>query len=218
MKISHKEYGIALLACSLLVPAASAQLLEPAEGGWYVSGFVGAAFPDDITNVPFLDTDAGAFVPGGIDLDNDVFFGGAVGARLPFKSFGIIHTRAELEVSYFESDISLEFDDLNAAIGNQLISPASESLDTLFILANSYADFIWREDQPIIPYIGGGLGAAVVDFGFGTETDFTGTFAAGLTVPYGKWDFYAESRYYTIYNSGPNLDGFTTTAGIRFNF
>ncbi len=190
--------GLMGIAASLAMPseAAAEGFIESAEGDWYVSGFVGVAFPDDFGPV--------------INFDTDVFFGGAVGGKLPFKTFGFIHTRVEAEVSYFETDVA---DNLLNNIG---------SLDVIFVLANSYADFIWDEDQPVIPYIGGGLGIGIADDffddGSGTTVEFVTQSAVGLTVPVNNFDFYSEARYFRAYNEGPNFDGFTLTAGVRYRF
>lgn len=194
-------YGLLGLAAPLMMSAnASAQgLFEPAEGGWYASAFVGAGFPDDIA---------------GIDLETGVFFGGSLGARLPFKSLGFVHTRLEAEVSYIPTGIE---DDSLAALGAP--AGADADFDVLFITANSYADLIWNENQALVPYIGGGLGIAISDAtGFESETDFTTFQAIGLTLPINQLDLYTEGRYFTIYNEGPNADGFTWTAGLRWNF
>ena len=184
----------------LLISSASAQgflNFERTDGYIYASGFVGASFPDDINSV---------------DLDNDVYYGGALGAQLPFKSLGFVHTRIEVEVSYFETSI----DGVAAAV---VPAPQTPSVDNLFIFGNSFADLIWRENQAVIPYIGGGLGLAITDTDFtGSDTNFASHSAIGLTVPINKLDIYAEGRYFQIFVDGPNADGFTLSGGLRFKF
>ena len=180
----------------LLISSASAQgflNFERTDGYIYASGFVGASFPDDIDSV---------------DLDNDVYYGGALGARLPFKSLGFVHTRIEVEASYFEANI-----DGLAGVAQ------TPSADNLFIFGNSFADLIWQENQAVIPYIGGGLGLAITDTDFtGSDTNFASHSAIGLTVPINKLDIYAEGRYFQIFVDGPNADGFTLSGGLRFKF
>lgn len=192
-----KMLKIALAACAgalALSGTASAQgffNFEPTDGYIYVAGSVGVAVPDDI---------------GAAELDTDLNYGGALGARLPFKSFGIIHTRIEAEVNYFEADVTVP-------------GLAEGSLDNLFVFANSYADFIWRDDQALIPYLGGGLGIAITDTdGVDSVTNFATHNAIGLTFPVNKLDLYTEARYFKIYADGPNLDGFTFTGGLRYKF
>ncbi len=193
---------LALAACVsaiTLAGTASAQGLfnfEPTDGYIYASGFVGAAFPDDVAD---------------IDLDTDLNYGGALGAKLPFVSLGFIHTRIEAEVSYFEADAS-SADPAFAFLGDA-------SLENLFIYGNSYGDFIWRENQAVIPYFGGGLGVAISDTtGVSSTTNFSTHNSIGLTLPINKLDLYAEGRYFTIYNDGPNLDGINLTVGLRYKF
>ncbi len=193
---------LTLIACvSTLAFAGTASAqnifqMERTDGYVYTSGFVGAVFPDDIAN---------------IDLDTDITYGGAIGGKLPFKSFGFIHTRIEAEVSYFETDASSS-DPAFAFVGGT-------SLDNLFIYGNSYADFIWKENQAAIPYFGGGLGIAISDApGVSSTTNFSTHNSIGLTVPINQIDLYAEGRYFTIYNDGPNLDGINLTVGLRYKF
>ena len=193
-----KTLKLAIAACVsafTLAGTASAQGLfnfEKADGFIYTSGYVGAIFPDDI---------------GAVELDTDITYGGALGARLPFRSLGFIHTRIELELDYAEVDAEIE-----GVAG-------SSPLENLFILGNSYGDFIWRENQRVVPYFGGGLGVAITDApGAPSSTNFTTHNAIGLTVPVNQLDLYAEGRYFKIYADGPNLDGITLTAGLRYKF
>ena len=185
---------LAAIASSVtLGGVASAQGLfnfEPVDGYFYLAGFVGVAVPDDVA---------------GISLDTDVNYGGAIGAQLPFKSLNVIHTRIEAEVSYFET-----------GLGDFAGGP---SIDNLFIYGNSFADFIWRENQAVIPYIGGGLGVAITDTDqIGSDTNFSNHTTIGLTVPINNLDLYAEGRYFQIFADGPNPDGFTFSGGLRWKF
>ena len=194
------RYALAALTSTLaLSGAASAQGLfnfEKTDGYVYVAGFVGVAIPDDVA---------------GISLDTDVNYGGALGAKLPFKSLRVIHTRIEAEVSYFETGLSSS-DPALALLGDA-------SIDNLFVYGNSFADFIWKENQAAIPYIGGGLGIAITDAtGVGSETNFSTHNTIGVTVPVNKLDLYAEGRFFQIYADGPNLDGFTISGGLRYKF
>jgi len=64
---------------------------DPAEGGFYVSGFAGAGFPNDVrfkgTQNPAVGSPGLAGSPAEIKagFDTDVYFGGALGYRLPYK-------------------------------------------------------------------------------------------------------------------------------------
>jgi len=130
MKTLFKSTLIACASALALSSTASAQGLfnfEPAEGYFYTAGFVGVAVPDDIA---------------GVELDSDVTYGGAVGGRLPFKSLGFIHTRLELEVSYFEAGIDVDEDfvadpDFFGSVGVAISDAPGASSVTNFSTTNS---------------------------------------------------------------------------------
>ncbi|MEL7481083.1 MAG: hypothetical protein AAGJ29_05950 [Pseudomonadota bacterium] len=249
-----KITGVASLVLTFAATA-TAQLpgAGPAEDSFYVSAFVGAAFPDDAELDGLQDPDVGspgvAGAPANVvaNLDTDVFFGGAIGYQAPFQFFGVIHPRAEIEVSYFEADVS------GGAFngGNQVFSGEQ---GVLFVLLNQYADFKFSDDQLIVPYLGGGLGLGIVDNNiqyfpdngiataptFGVvedDTAFATHTAIGLTFKATeRLEVYTEGRYYRIYNVESerrfiadgadifnaevdgDIDGFTATAGARFRF
>ena len=197
--------------------AASALLALPAiaedETGFYVSGFVGAGFPGDVeltgTQTPVIGAPGVAGAPAIInaDFDNDTTLGVALGYRTPWEFFGLFHTRLELEISTLEADVS------NGSFnsGNQPFS-GDASID--FFLINNYSDIIWRDDQRVVPFVGGGLGFANVETDIlyagggatspnfaarGDDTGLAGTFAAGLTWLTGSdWEVYGEARYYQV--------------------
>ena len=197
--------------------AASALLALPAiaedETGFYVSGFVGAGFPGDVeltgTQTPAAGAPGVAGAPAIInaEFDNDTTLGVALGYKTPWEFFGLFHTRLELEISTLEADVS------NGSFnsGNQPFS-GDASID--FCLINNYSDIIWRDDQRVVPFVGGGLGFANVETDIlyagggatspnfaarGDDTGLAGTFAAGLTWLTGSdWEVYGEARYYQV--------------------
>ncbi|MEO0883795.1 MAG: hypothetical protein AAFY34_13845 [Pseudomonadota bacterium] len=196
----------AAAAFGLAVPVAAQGLFEPTDGDFYISGFVGGFFPDDdLGDIDLDDID--------IDIDDDVYFGGAIGASLPFKSFGFIQTRIEAEVSYTELDVGLD-DDSDLGI----IVPDNADFDLLFIQANSYADLKFSDDPLLIPYIGGGLGVAIADVSGIAEGEFVTNNSIGVTLPINKLDLYTEGRYTRIWVDGPDFDSFSWTAGLRIRF
>lgn len=227
----------AVVSAIIFASSVHAQGSQDIEGEWYISGFVGAAFPSDQSFVlQSLDLDTGLIstvFDGEAEFDTSVYFGGAIGRKLGFKFLNLVQPRIEIEASYFSTSIS-EVDGLVEAFGLEsvdidgdgvpeidafAIATGDPSFDTLFVLANSYSDLIWQEDQAIVPYIGGGLGVAIAgDIGNDTGVNFTGTTTIGATIPVGQFDFFAEGRYFRIYSSGPDFDGFTAAAGLRWKF
>jgi len=200
----------------LLVSTAHAGLFDfdPAKGGVYASGFIGGGFPSDATFNGEQAPEAG--VPGALgapaDIDanigSDAFYGASLGAKLPFKYWKYFQPRLEVEVSYLENDV--EGGSFNG--GNQNFEGFQS---TLFVTFNNYSDIIWRENQKIIPYFGGGIGAGVVDSGIlyapatapaptfgviGEDTGLATISALGVTAKVtDKFDIYTEGRYYKIY-------------------
>jgi len=227
--------------------------LDPAEGSVFVSGFVGASFPLDVDFDGTQDPAAG--VPGvaGADanieagFDTDIFYGGSVGARLPFKYWKNFQPRLELEISGFDGDVSGG----NFNGGDQVFSG---NQGVTFFLINNFSDWQWRDDQLIVPYFGGGIGVANVDTDIqyfpnngiatdstfalqGGDTDLATVSAIGLTYKGNeRFDVYTEARYWTVYNVDAertfvaggvngfsadvqeNIDGITVTVGARINF
>jgi hypothetical protein len=226
---------------------------DPAPGGAYASGFVGISFPSDAdfegTQAPAAGVPGLAGAPANIqaDLDSDVYYGGAVGVRLPFKYWKYFQPRIELEISRSESDVSAG----NFNGGNQNFS--GDQSVTYYLINNS-SDIIWRENQKIVPYFGGGIGIGDFDTniqyfpnngiataptfavqnsgsGFATVSTLGATFKAT-----DRFDIYAEGRYLKTYgvdaerrfiagtNNGfsadvdDDPDGFTLTVGTRVNF
>jgi len=211
-----KHIALIALASLMMTPAAHAGIFDtdPAKGGFYVSGFVGGGFPSDASfngvQAPETGVPGAAGAPADIDADigSDVFYGASAGAKLPFKYWKYFQPRLELEVSYLENDV--EGGSFNG--GNQNFSGFQS---TLFITLNNYSDIIWKEDQKIIPYFGGGLGAGVVDSGIlygpaaataptfgviGEDTGLATISALGVTAKVtDQIDIYTEGRYYKIY-------------------
>jgi len=211
-----KRIACAALTISILTPAAHAGIFDfdPAKGGVYISGFVGGGFPSDASfdgvQAPEDGVPGAAGAPADIEAEigSDAFYGASAGVKLPFKYWKYFQPRLELEVSYLENDV--EGGSFNG--GNQNFEGFQS---TLFVTFNNYSDIIWKEDQKIIPYFGGGIGAGVVDsailyapasapaptFGvIGEDTGLATITALGVTAKVtDKLDLYTEGRYYKIY-------------------
>ncbi|WP_427450195.1 hypothetical protein [Litorimonas sp. WD9-15] len=254
----RSTFKTAIFTAALLSFASGAQAgifdKTPADGsGVYVSGFVGGAFPFDAdfegTQQPAAGVPgaAGANADVGANLDSDVYYGAAVGGRLPFKFLNVFQPRLELEISHFESDV----DGGNFNGGNQTFSGQQSQT---FYLINSYNDIRWKDNQRVVPYIGGGIGLGVVDSDIqyfpnngvataptfaaqGQDTGFATVSAAGVTLnATEKFDVFVEGRYFKTYgidaerrfiangNDGFNADldddpdGLTLTVGTRVKF
>ena len=224
---------------------------DPAEGNFYASGFGGIAIPFDSDFEGVQDPAAGVGGVAGADANveaefsNDVYFGGAIGARLPFKYWKYFQPRLELEISRYEADV-----DGGSFNGGDQIFSGDQS--ATFFLINNSSEIVWREDQRVVPYFGGGIGVADFDTDIqyfpnngvatapvfaaqGSDTAFTTLSTIGANfkaTP--KFDVYIEGRYLKTYgldadrvalpSGGFNAsldddpDGITITGGIRYNF
>lgn len=229
---------------------------DPAPGGFYVSGygggnFVPGSFFTGVSNpdagVPGPTGVAGAPITVNIEYDTGYQVGGAVGAQLPFKYWGVFHPRLEVEVSYTRLGVSE-----GSFNGGDQIFSGDQS--TTFILLNNYSDIKWSQNQRVIPYVGGGFGVALVrsDVGYfpasattagntfavvGEDTAFASHIAAGLSAPFGGGgEIYVEGRYTKIYSANlerrfvgggadlfvadlsDSLNEFTALGGLRWRF
>ena len=202
-----------LTLAASVVTALSAQ--AQTDDGFYVAGFIGAGFPNDIELTGIQTPEAGApGMPGApaqiqTDFDSDTTFGAALGYKTPWEFFGVFHPRLEIEYSTIDADVS--GGSFNA--GSQPFS-GDTSID--FFLVNNYSDIIWSENQTVIPFVGGGLGVANVDASIlyagggsptpnfvatGDDSGLASTIAGGLTWLTGAdWEVYGEARYYQIYD------------------
>lgn len=213
------------LSLTFASPAAFAGGLfsfDPAQPGFYVSGFGGGAFLNNgsftgvsapVAGIPGPTGVAGVPLTVDVDYETGYTFGGSVGYKLPFKYWSVFQPRLEIEVSYLESDVS----DGSFNGGNQTFQG---SQDAVFIYLNNYSDIKFSEDQRLIPYIGGGLGVAFVnsDVGYfggaataptfavtGDDTAFASHAALGVSYELtNSVDLYTEGRYFRVY--GANLE------------
>lgn len=213
------------LCSACLIGSASAQIFpgsSPAESSFYISGFVGAGFaqdgsfdgtqnPDPAIPATVGGSAAGAAANVDIDFGTDVYFGGAIGYQVPFVFFNTFHPRFEIEVSYLDTDV----DSGSFNGGDQVFSGSQE---TLYIFLNNAAEIRWKDNQVLIPYIGGGLGIGVVETdieyfptgapfapepAFRLEGDSTG-FASHTTIGLNfainnNFEIYTQGRYLRTY-------------------
>ena len=205
----------------LLVIAALAALAMPAicnatppRPGPYVSGFVGASVPEDtdVTTTDFFDSET---FNDKVEFDPGIYAGGAAGF-----DFGIL--RLEGELSYRYSDMNAVTDQNNAIqFGN-----VDGNLGAFAMMANAYVDL--HNGTPITPYVGGGMGFAVLSlsdtygvapggqvvhlYPQGDETVFAYQVGAGLEIalnPMVSLDL--GYRYFATDKASFSSDSFTTT-------
>lgn len=209
-----RHFALFCLAGFTLAEAAQAEGLfdfDPAKGGAYAGAFAGIAFPGEaeldgrLNDLPSRTR---------AEFDETATFGIFAGYQLPFKYWAYFQPRLEIEISGFESD-------LGEARIDGAGQTVSGSQSVTFFLLNNYSDIIWREDQRLVPYIGGGIGVASIDVSARTfpagdpstvyrisddTTALTSTFGAGLSyrVPSrrfsDRFEVYSEARYYSIYD------------------
>ena len=196
----------ALLAATGHASAQGMFSFDPAEGGAYIAGYVGASSFDDGNY-------AGTGTRLKIDFDTSVVYGGAIGYRLPFKYWTYFQPRLELEVSIAEPDI--QGIRLNGAPLD-----GSGGLEATSVLLNSYNDITWLADQKLVPFIGGGIGFSSLDLNLAgpplpgastpvsikdETTVFTTTFGGGLSWRVNdRYELYGEARYTTMYDADFN--------------
>ena len=221
-------------AAALFATGASAgELIQSnaSHSGLYVSVSGGGVFADDSEFTGPL---------GQTEFENDTGYAinGAIGYRAPVRIFGFIQPRFEIEGGYIDADIDGSSIDIagGKTIGDQ-------SAVTLYF--NSYAELRFSDDQRLVPYFGGGAGAAFVDFdaaqvfnggapnpiASADDTVFAGHLTAGATYELtDRLELFSEGRYFRfskvdVVFAGPSMlqddgriDGYTASVGVRWRF
>ena len=145
----------AVAASAMIMGAAQASAADvdyvapPETGGVYAGIFAGVTFPSDIKGQYYGSTDLE------IDADTGFIVGGVLGTSIT------PNLRGEFELSYAQNDVDDECLVANSFGG--WCDDDNDSIDgdlgTLFLLGNVWYDFHFAG---ISPYIGGGVGAAIV--------------------------------------------------------
>ena len=132
-------------ACFLAsVSTGNAQSKKP---GPYISGFLGATMPKD--SVVLSDTGTGI-------IDETVSFDTGINTGITGGyDFGII--RIEGEISYKHNELSSIKDNNNSANSYRNVDGNVGVMATMF---NAFVDL--KNDSPITPYFGGGIGVATI--------------------------------------------------------
>lgn len=199
---------ISIIAAAFLALAGSGHAqglfsFDEAEGGAFVSGFVGSSAPGNADL-------SGAGTRLAAEFDTSAAYGGAIGYRLPFKYWTYFQPRLELEISSARSDVS-------EARLNGIARTASGELSATSLLFNNYNDITWSDRQTIVPFVGGGLGFSRLDLSAAgaavpggvaafviddDSTALTTTFAGGMTWrATDRFEVYGEARYITVYGA-----------------
>jgi outer membrane protein OmpA-like peptidoglycan-associated protein len=216
-------FALALIA----VPAAGQMDFSGQGGNFYIQGFGGANWVDDMNL-----TASSGVAPANATLSFDTGYGigGAVG--YDWGQF-----RVEGEIAYRDND-------LDGATGSPLATfpPTSGDVSAFTIMANAYLDV--ENDSALTPYLGAGIGAGQVDLTYSSggttliDDDGWGFAAQGIAgVSYAvsdQVDVFAEGRVLSIFDtslsgSSGQLDITSATvdddylsygafAGLRINF
>lgn len=136
------------LIIAVAIPAVSQA--APMRPGPYVSGFLGLSVAKD-TNITTIGTDQNGRSPilDQVEFDPGINVGGTGGF-----DFGFV--RLEGELSYKHAEINK----ISDAYTGQQYSNSNGSLGALAFLGNAFVDL--HNQTPVTPYLGGGIGFAVL--------------------------------------------------------
>ncbi|WP_136513656.1 outer membrane protein [Geomonas edaphica] len=210
-----------LVVASLALPTLASA--APFRQGPYIGGFVGVTVPEK--------TDATSYDGTSVFNDRISFEPGVnVGGVLGYDFGGV---RFEGEVSYKD----IRFDTINDNAGGRF-KVVDGSVDTTAFMANVFFDL--RNQSPITPYIGGGVGFAALHLNdtYGYQTNGTGELSylsdddvvfayqvgAGLEVPLNRLlSLDLAYRYFgtteaSFLNTEMELKTHNATVGLRLKF
>ena len=154
--------GLSAMVAAAVPAAAQAQDRAEVESGPYITGRIGIALPSDFdlegVQAPQAPSPGAPGAPANVNtqLGNEVTFSGAVGYKLPARLFNLFEPSIELEYTNTSPDVS--GGSFNG--GNQSFD-GNVKVETYTL--NYQPDIVWKDDQRIIPFIGGGIGIAAVD-------------------------------------------------------
>lgn len=211
MKYINKFLSLAILSAAFITAPAYAQDSSD-DSDVYVSLSGGAEFFTDSDFIGLQAPEAGvpgaAGAPANVDVDFDTGYNirGALGYKF---SNGFI--------SFLKPSVELEFGYADASVGSGIFNGGDQSfsgdINVFTIQANYNNDIIFSKNQPVTPYIGGGIGIGIVDtnilyfpnngiatapvFGvFGSSTDFVTNTRIGLKADISDGlDIFLEGRY-----------------------
>ncbi|MBT1075100.1 outer membrane protein [Geobacter grbiciae] len=134
----------------------------PARPGGYFSGFLGVSIPRD---ADVSGTDSGTSFNDRVEFDPGIAVGGTAG-----YDYGFL--RLEGELSYRHSEIK----SVTASDGYRFHGVDGD-LGALAVMANAFVDM--HNQSPITPYVGGGVGFAVLNLGNTTSTELDPLYEKG---------------------------------------
>ena len=221
-----------LLSCTVIFGALSA---APALAqDWYVQGFAGYGFNEDLTFSGIIGGAPNSVFTG---LDDGFNVGAAIGYNFSSLSSNGINLRGEVELSYGESDV----DAVNfSGNGPGFEVPASGDISSTFLFANLLLDF--DTSSAWSPYVGGGIGAGFIDQNVvygpaavaitGSDEVFAAQLIAGVSYDISeKTSLFGDVRYQRAFDveglrTSPggvsivsdDLDRTALNLGVRFKF
>lgn len=146
----------------LASPAAAQSADEDVEGGVYVTVQAGVTTPSDElfqgVQAPAAGSPGVAGAPAQPLVEYGEGFTGSValGYQFPTRVLGVIQPSIETEYSYAEADVTGgSFNGGNQTFGGDI--------ETHSFLLNAQADFVFSDDQRVVPFIGGGIGVTDVE-------------------------------------------------------
>jgi len=149
-----KKIIIAIAAIAIWGIPAMSQAAPVRQGG-YFSGFLGASLPRD---ADVSGIDVGTPFNERVEFDPGIAVGGAVGYDYGFF-------RMEGEISYRHSEISAITD----VSDGYRYRGVDGDVGALAVMANTFIDL--HNNSPITPYVGGGIGFAVLNLSDTTSAD-----------------------------------------------
>jgi opacity protein-like surface antigen len=144
---------------ALMVPSLCSA--TPPRPGPYVSGFAGISVPRD-AEADTTDFDTGSTFHDSVEFDPGAYAGGTAGF-----DFGFLRLEGELSYRYSEIKSVTDRD------ANYSFHDVDGNLGALSMMANAFFDL--HNPSPITPYVGGGIGFAVLHMGDTTGVDTRGS-------------------------------------------
>jgi opacity protein-like surface antigen len=140
---------LSFLAALIVIAIPAVSPAAPIRPGPYVSGFIGAGAAQDTNVTTTIFGPVGGTINDRVEFDPSIYLGGTGG-------FDFGYVRLEGELSYKHSEITTVNDKTN----NVRYANVDGSIGALAMMFNTFINL--RNDTPITPYFGGGVGFATL--------------------------------------------------------